>query len=106
VSKRARRAVFQNGTGEPFYQCIRTYAAELIELKPDVVLACTTLNLTVVLQTTSNLLFVQVADPVKQGFVTNFRHPGGNITGFSLFEFSLGSKWLDLLKNVVPDCGG
>jgi putative ABC transport system substrate-binding protein len=77
----------------------------LIELKPDVILACTTLNLTVMLQTTSNVpvVFIQVADPVKQGFVTNFRHPGGNVTGFSLFEFSLGSKWLDLLKNVVPD---
>jgi putative ABC transport system substrate-binding protein len=82
----------------------RTYAAELIALMPDVILACTTLNLTVLQQATSTLpvVFVQVADPVKQGFVTNFRQPGGNLTGFSLFEFSLGSKWLDLLKNVVP----
>jgi putative ABC transport system substrate-binding protein len=86
-------------------QLARTYAAELIELKPDVILACTTLNLTVMQQTTRSVpvVFLQVADPVKQGFVTNFRHPGGNLTGFSLFEFSLGSKWLDLLKNVVPD---
>jgi putative ABC transport system substrate-binding protein len=82
----------------------RTYATELVALMPNVILACTTLNLTVMQQTTRTLpvVFVQVADPVKQGFVTNFRQPGGNLTGFSLFEFSLGSKWLDLLKNVVP----
>jgi putative tryptophan/tyrosine transport system substrate-binding protein len=82
----------------------RTNATELIALMPDVILACTTLNLTVMQQTTSTVpvVFVQVADPVKQGFVTNLKQPGGNLTGFSLFEFSLGSKWLDLLTNVVP----
>jgi putative tryptophan/tyrosine transport system substrate-binding protein len=82
----------------------RTNATELIALMPDVILACTTLNLTVMQQTTSTVpvVFVQVAEPVKQGFVTNLKQPGGNLTGFSLFEFSLGSKWLDLLTNVVP----
>jgi ABC-type uncharacterized transport system substrate-binding protein len=44
---------------------------------------------------------VQVADPVAQGFVTSMRQPGGNVTGFSLFEFSLGGKWLDLLKEFA-----
>jgi putative ABC transport system substrate-binding protein len=80
------------------------YAAELIGLMPDVILAGTTLNLTVMKQATSTLpvVFVQVADPVKQGFVASLRQPGANLTGFSLFEFSLGGKWLDLLKNVVP----
>jgi putative ABC transport system substrate-binding protein len=82
----------------------RAHAAELVGLKPDVMLVATTFNLTVMQETTNTLpvVFVQVADPVKQGFVTNFRHPGGNLTGFSLFEFSVGSKWLDLLKEVVP----
>src|SRR5258705_8013768 len=42
-------------------------------------------------------------DPVKQGFVASIRQPGGNLTGFSLFEFSLGSKWIYLLKDVMPD---
>jgi putative ABC transport system substrate-binding protein len=82
----------------------RTYAVELIGLKPDVVLASTTLNLTMIRQATSTLpvVFVAVADPVKQGFVASIRQPGGNLTGFSLFEFSLGSKWIELLKDVMP----
>ena len=85
-------------------QLARAYAAELIGLKPDVILAGTTLNLTMIHEATSTVpvVFVQVADPVKQGFVASFRQPGGNLTGFSLFEFSLGGKWLGLLKNVVP----
>jgi len=48
------------------------------------------------------LVFVSVADPVTQGFVSNMRQPGGNVTGFSLFEFSLGGKWLNLLKEIAP----
>jgi len=82
----------------------RTYALELIGLKPDVVLAATTLNLTTIRQATSTVpvVFVAVADPVKQGFVASIRQPGGNLTGFSLFEFSLGGKWVDLLKDVMP----
>jgi len=48
------------------------------------------------------VVFVQVADPVTQGFVASVRQPGGNVTGFSYFEFSLGGKWLDLLKGVAP----
>jgi putative ABC transport system substrate-binding protein len=46
--------------------------------------------------------FVQVSDPVAQGFVANVRRPGGNLTGFSMYEYSIGGKWLDLLKEVVP----
>jgi putative ABC transport system substrate-binding protein len=82
----------------------RTYAVELIGLKPDVVLAATTLNLTMICQATSTVpvVFVAVADPVEQGFVASIRQPGGNLTGFSLFEFSLGSKWIELLKDVMP----
>jgi len=82
----------------------RAYSAELIGLKPDVILAATTLNLTVIHQATGTVpvVFVAVADPVKQGFVASIRQPGGNLTGFSLFEFSLGSKWIDLLKDVMP----
>jgi putative tryptophan/tyrosine transport system substrate-binding protein len=82
----------------------RAYAAELIGLKPDLILVGTTLNLTMIHQATSTVpvVFVQVADPVKQGFVSSIRQPGGNLTGFSLYEFSLGSKWIDLLKDVLP----
>jgi putative ABC transport system substrate-binding protein len=52
---------------------------------------------------TTPTVFVQVSDPVAQGFVTNIAHPGGNITGFAAYESSLGGKWLDLLKQMVPD---
>jgi putative ABC transport system substrate-binding protein len=75
-----------------------------VGLKPDVILAGSTINLTVIQQTTSTVpvVFVQVADPVAQGFVASMRRPGGNVTGFSLFEFSLGGKWVDLLKQLAP----
>jgi putative ABC transport system substrate-binding protein len=82
----------------------RTYAAQLIGLMPDVILASTTINLTVIREATSTVpvVFVQVSDPVAQGLVASMRRPGGNITGFSLYEFSIGGKWLDLLKEVAP----
>ena len=82
----------------------RAYSAELIGLMPNVILAATTLNLTMIHQATSTVpvVFVAVADPVKQGFVSSIRQSGNNLTGFSLFEFSLGSKWINLLKDVLP----
>jgi ABC-type uncharacterized transport system substrate-binding protein len=48
------------------------------------------------------LVFAQVSDPVGAGFVTSLAHPGGNITGFALFEFAIGAKWLELLKQIAP----
>jgi putative tryptophan/tyrosine transport system substrate-binding protein len=82
----------------------RTYAAQLIGLMPDVILASTTINLTVILEATSTVpvVFVSVSDPIAQGFVASMRRPGGNLTGFSLYEFSIGGKWLSLLKEVAP----
>ena len=79
-------------------------AAQLIGLMPDVILAGSTINLAVIVQATSTVpvVFVQVADPVAQGFVASMKQPGGNVTGFSLFEFSLGGKWLYLLKEIAP----
>jgi putative ABC transport system substrate-binding protein len=70
----------------------RIYAAQLIGLMPDVILASSTTNLTIVQQATSTVpvVFVQVSDPVAQGFVANMTKPGGNLTGFSLYEFSIG----------------
>jgi putative tryptophan/tyrosine transport system substrate-binding protein len=57
-------------------------------------------NLTVIQQATSTVpvVFVQVSDPVAQGFVASVARPGGNLTGFSMYEFSIGGKWVDLLK--------
>jgi hypothetical protein len=47
-------------------------------------------------------VFTQVSDPVGQGFVSNPAHPGGNLTGFTSFEFSIGTKWLEALKQTAP----
>jgi putative ABC transport system substrate-binding protein len=82
----------------------RTYAAQLIGLMPDVILVGSTTNLTVIRQATNTVpvVFLSVSDPVVQGFVPSLTHPGGNLTGFSSFEFSIGSKWLDMLKEVSP----
>ena len=77
----------------------RVYAAQLIGLMPDVILAVSTTNLTVIRQATSTVpvVFTQVSDPVAQGFVASPTKPGGNLTGFSQYEFSVGGKWLTLL---------
>jgi putative ABC transport system substrate-binding protein len=82
----------------------RIYAAQLIGSMPDVILATTTVNLTVIQQATSTVpvVFAQISDPVAQGFVTSLTHPGGNLTGFSAYEFSIGGKWVDLLKEAAP----
>ena len=83
----------------------QTYAAELVELMPDVILAASTTNLTAIRRATStvSVVFVSVSDPVAQGFVASVRQPGANITGFSGYEFSIGGKWLGLLKEASPD---
>src|SRR5215472_4685918 len=67
----------------------RIYAAQLIGLMPDVIVTGSTVNLIAVQQATNTIpiVFVQVADPLTQGFVSNMRHPGGNVTGLSLYEF-------------------
>ena len=82
----------------------RIYAAQLIGLMPDVILASSTTNLTVIQQATSAVpvVFVAVSDPVAQGFVANVTRPGGNLTGFGMYEFSVGGKWVDLLKEIAP----
>jgi len=82
----------------------RIYAAQLIGLMPDVILASSTTNLTIVQQATNTIpvVFVAVSDPVAQGFVANVTRPGGNLTGFGMFEFSVGGKWVDLLKEIAP----
>jgi putative tryptophan/tyrosine transport system substrate-binding protein len=82
----------------------QTYAAQLMGLMPDAILVASTTNLTAVRQVTSTVpvVFVSVSDPVAHGFVASVRQPGGNITGFSRYEFSIGGKWLSLLKEAAP----
>ena len=80
----------------------RIYAAQLIGLMPDVILAVSTTNLTIVRQATGTvpIVFAQVSDPVEQGFVASLTKPGGNLTGFSMYEFSVGGKWLDCSRRL------
>jgi len=82
----------------------RKYAAELVALKPDVILATGTVNLDYLLQETRKIpiIFTIVADPVGSGLVESMSEPGGNATGFMTFEYSLAGKWLELLKQLVP----
>jgi putative ABC transport system substrate-binding protein len=82
----------------------RRYAAELIALAPDVIMAAGTLSVTA-LQRNSHaipIVFNSVSDPVGAGFVNNLAHPGGNVTGFMIFEYGMSGKWLELLKQIVP----
>ena len=83
---------------------ISTAATELIELHPDVIIAGGLAAAAALRQQTLSIpiVFVHVADPVSAGFVTNLAQPEGNITGFTNFEFSIGGKWLQLLKDCAP----
>src|SRR5262245_55132570 len=83
---------------------IRRYAAELVALAPDVILAATSPSVAALQQTTHTLpiVFVQVADPVGAGFVAGLAQPGGNSTGFTVYEYSVAPKWLELLKEIAP----
>jgi putative ABC transport system substrate-binding protein len=82
----------------------RKYAQELVALAPDVLLVSGASSLTPILQATRTLpiVFTSVTDPVGAGFVESLSRPGGNATGFIQFEYSLSSKWLELLKQVAP----
>src|ERR1700736_15448 len=84
---------------------IRRHAAELAALAPDVLVAATgTVTVAPLLQATRSvpIVFVQVIDPVGAGFVASLARPGGNATGFLMFEYGLSGKWLELLKQVAP----
>jgi putative tryptophan/tyrosine transport system substrate-binding protein len=83
---------------------IRKHSAELAALAPDVILAHGGATVGPLLMVTSTLpiVFVSVTDPVGAGFVENLARPGGNATGFILFEYSLSGKWLELLKEIAP----
>jgi putative ABC transport system substrate-binding protein len=83
---------------------LRDHAAELLAMAPDLILANST-PVTAALREqnrTVPIVFTQVTDPVGQGLVPNLAHPGGNLTGFTSFEFSIGTKWLEALKQTAP----
>jgi putative tryptophan/tyrosine transport system substrate-binding protein len=83
---------------------LRKYAAELVALAPDVILAAGGSHVGPLQRETHTLpiVFVQVADAVGGGFVKSLAKPGGNATGFTNFEFDISTKWLELLKQIAP----
>jgi putative tryptophan/tyrosine transport system substrate-binding protein len=83
---------------------IQRQAAELVALAPDVILAPGTTTVGALMQATRTvpIVFPIIADPVAGGFVESLARPGGNATGFMLFEYSISGKWLELLKQIAP----
>jgi len=82
----------------------RKYAAELVALSPDVILASTSTTVDALQQATRSvpIVFVQFIDPVGAGVVATLSRPGGNATGFTSFEYGMSGKWLELLKQILP----
>lgn len=82
----------------------RQYAAELVALAPDVILAAASPSVAALqrVNRTVPIVFASVIDPVGAGFVTSLARPGGNATGFAAFEYSIGGKWLELLSEIAP----
>ena len=82
----------------------RAYAAEIVAIRPDVILASGTVALTALFRETKKvpIVFVNVTDPVAGGFVQSLSNPGGNVTGFTPFEYEIAGKWLEQLKAISP----
>jgi putative ABC transport system substrate-binding protein len=83
---------------------VRKYAVELVTLAPEVILAVSAPPVAALQQATRTvpIVFATVADPLSAGFVDRLARPGGNITGFTIFEFGISGKWLELLKEIAP----
>ena len=90
------------GAGDP--DRFRKYAGELVALAPNVILAGSGATMPALLQATRTvpIVFAVVGDPVGAGFVASLARPGGNVTGFSQFEYGLSGKWLELLMQIAP----
>ena len=95
-------SIIAGGDADPVR--IQALAKELVGLQPDVLVAHSTPSAKGLLQATRSIpiVFLTVTDPLGQGLVASLSHPGGNITGFSVFEFSLGTKWVEVLKQIAP----
>src|SRR5271167_785798 len=83
---------------------IKTFAKELVDLRPDAILGANTPVISALARETRTipLVFVTVADPVGLGFAASLAHPGGNITGFTGNDPAIGGKWMELLKEIAP----
>jgi putative tryptophan/tyrosine transport system substrate-binding protein len=96
------RIDYRWGDGKP--DTMRKYAAELVALAPDVILTSSSVALASLLEATRTvpIVFAGVGDPVGAGYVDSLARPGGNATGFLVFEYSIAAKWLELLKEIAP----
>ena len=85
-------------------ELFRRYANELLVLAPDVIVANASVTVAALQQVTRQvpIVFAGVIDPVGGGFVKSLARPGGNTTGFTIFEYAIGAKWLELLKGIAP----
>jgi len=90
--------------GDAYPGQIQALAKELVDLHPDVLVGHSTPSAKGLLNQTRSIpiVFLTVTDPLGQGLVSSLSHPAGNITGFSVFEFSLGTKWVETLKQIAP----
>ena len=97
------RTDYRWGVGDP--ERSRAAAKELLALSPDLIMPATTQMLAAVRQETSSVpvVFVNISDPVGTGFVESLARPGGNITGFTNFEYAMAQKWLQTLKEIAPN---
>ena len=83
---------------------MKTFAKELVDLRPDAILSVTTPVTGALVRETQTIpiVIVTVADPISSGFVTSLARPGGNVTGFALYKSGMGGKWLELLRQIAP----
>src|SRR6266480_4323529 len=97
------RIAFRWAGGDPDHSLF--YAGELVGMKPDVILVNNALVVPLLQKETHiiPIVFVAIADPVVAGIVTSLAQPGGNITGFTIGEYAIGGKRLEVLKEVAPD---
>jgi putative ABC transport system substrate-binding protein len=86
------------------HELFRRYATEVVALVPDVIFAASSGSIAALQRVTRTtpVVFAGVIDPVGAGFVTRLGRPGGNYTGFALFEYAISAKWLELLKEIAP----
>jgi ABC-type uncharacterized transport system substrate-binding protein len=85
-------------------ETLRTFAKELVELRPDAIVGGSTAAIVAIARETRTIpiVFATVADPIGSGFAASLAHPGGNITGFAAVDSAMGGKWLELLKEIAP----
>jgi putative ABC transport system substrate-binding protein len=94
---------YRYAAGNP--NLVRSHSVDLVAMKPNVILADGT-SATVALRDATKtipVIFVQVTDPVGTGLVSSLATPGGNVTGFSNYEFNMGGKWLDIIRQISPN---